>query len=66
MSQLFHSCPEVLIITGQWFILARGSVEIDDHTGPSFTQPKAADNVIYGISLRFGREEFFSRRSFRI
>ena len=66
VSQLFHSASEFLITTWHWFIMARGSVEIDDHTDPSVTQPKAGDNVVHGILFRFGREEFFSRSSLRI
>jgi len=66
MSQRFHAGSECGIITGHWVILARGSVEIDDHACPSFAEPKAGDSVIQSTSLRFGREQFFSRSSLRI
>ena len=66
VSQFFHSCSEILINRWHCFILARGSAEIDDHTGPSVAEPKAGDNMVHGISLRLGRKNFFRRSSLRM
>ena len=47
MTQFFQLGPELIIITGHWVILARRSVQIDDHTCLSFAEPKARDKVAY-------------------